>query len=142
MKAPDHLKKNIFEAPEGYFEALPDRIQERIREEENTGTAKMVSFPRWAYAAAASVLILLAAGIYLYQQPAKDLASEQQVEALLAEVPEETMLEYLQADAEISLMQVNLTAEEQQELLLEGMDNYELTIEDYEYEIYELEEYL
>ena len=32
--------------------------------------------------------------------------------------------------------------EEQEELLLEGMDNYELTIEDYEYEIYELEEYL
>lgn len=142
MKAPDPLKKNIFESPDGYFDELPDRIRERIREEESGGTTPVIRLPYWAYAAAASVLILLAAGLYLYQQPAGEPDNAQQIEALLAEVPEETMLEFLQADAEVSLLQVNLTEEEQEELLMEGMENYEIPIDDYEYEIYELEEYL
>ena len=35
-----------------------------------------------------------------------------------------------------------LTDEEQEELLLQGLETYELPTDDYEYEIYELEEYL
>jgi hypothetical protein len=140
MKAPDHLKKNIFEAPDGYFDALPDRLQERIRKEE--AGAKVVGIPRWAYAVAASLLILLVAGVFFFQQPEAELASEQQIEALLAEVPQEVMLDYLQTDTDLNLTNVNLTDEEQEELLLQGLDTYELPIDDYEYEIYELEEYL
>ena len=143
MKAPDQLKKDIFEAPDGYFDHLPERIQERIREEETSSVdEKVVSMPRWAYAAAASILILLVAGILFYQQPNNEIASEQQLEQLLAEVPQETLLEYLQTDADVSLLQVNLTEDEQEELLLQELDTYEVQIEDYEYEIYELEDYL
>jgi len=142
MKASDPMKKDIFEAPEGYFDALPDRIQERIHKEESTEEAGIIAFPRWAYAAAASALILLVAGIYFYQRPAGNSTEEQPVEALLAEVPAETMLEYLQTDGDVTLLQVNLTEEEQEELLLQGLDTYEIPIDDYDYEMYELEEYL
>jgi hypothetical protein len=81
-------------------------------------------------------------GIFFYQQPTNEPGNSRQVEALLAEVPEEAMLEFLQADAEVSLLQLSLTEEEQEELLMEGMENFEIPIDDYEYEIYELEEYL
>lgn len=141
MKAPDHLKKTIFEAPEGYFDSLPDRIHKRIREKEMQDGGKLVSFSRWAYAAAASVLILLVAGVFFYQQPAEEGVSADTAEQLLADVPREAMLEYLQADAEVSVLQINLTEEEQEELLLEELDTYELPIDDYEYDMYELEEY-
>ncbi len=142
MKAPEHLKKNIFDAPDGYFEHLPSRIQERMQQEEEAKQTAVVSLPRWAYAAAASVLILLVAGIFFYQPSDSKPAGEQQIAALLAEVPAETMLEFLLTDAEVGLLQVNLTEEEQEALLSRGLDTYEIPVEDYEYEIYELEEYL
>lgn len=141
MKASDPLKEDIFEAPEAYFETLPDRIQERICKKESTEEAGIIAFPRWAYAAA-SALILLVAGIYSYQQPAGNFTEQQQVDALLAEVPAEAMLEYLQTDGEVTLLQVNLTEQEQEELLLQGLETYEIPTDDYDYEMYELEEHL
>jgi len=143
MKAPEHLKKNIFKAPEGYFDTLPDRVKERVRAEDaKPTTTKFMGLPGWSYAAAASVIVLLLAGIYFYQQPNESLGTEEQIARLLSEVPSETILDYLQTDAEIDLAQLSLTEDEQEELLLQKLDTYEIPIETYDYDIYELEEYL
>lgn len=143
MKKSDKLKENIFHAPEGYFEQLPGRIQERIQQEDHAN--KTAIFPRWTYAAAASVLVLLIAGIFFYTQsdlPADTVASEQEIEQLLASVSDEELMDYLQNDAQVSTLELVLTEEEQQEILLQGLESYEITYEDYEYELYELEEQL
>jgi hypothetical protein len=143
MKESDKLKKSIFHAPEGYFDQLPGRVQERIQQEDQAN--KTLSLPRWTYAVAASVLVLLVAGIFFYQQyrlPADTMASEQKIEQLLASVPDEELIDYLQTHAEVNTLELVLTEEEQQEILLQGLESYEIPYEDYEYELYELEEQL
>lgn len=142
MKSPEKLKKNIFETPEGYFDALPERLQERIRQKEQE--KKVFSFPQWTYAAAASVLLLLVVGIFFFQpadQPAENIASEQNIEQLLASVSEDEIIDYLQMNAEASTLELSLTEEEQQELLLNELDNYNIPLEDYAYEVEYIEEY-
>lgn len=142
MKSPDKLKKTIFETPEGYFEALPERIQERIQQE--TQKKNTFSFPHWAYAAAASVLLLLAGGIFFFQPadlPTETMAYEQNVEQLLASVSEDEIMDYLQMNAEANTLELTLTEEEQQELLLNELENYNIPLEDYVYEVEYIEEY-
>lgn len=143
MQESDKLKENIFRTPDGYFDQLPDRIQEKIRREEQED--KVFVLPRWSYAIAASGLILLVAGILFYRQnaqPASTLASERQVEQLLVSVPDEELISYLQANTEVATVELALTEEEQQELLLQELDNYDVLLEDYEYEMEFIEEYL
>ncbi|WPP48685.1 hypothetical protein [Catalinimonas niigatensis] len=143
MQESDKFKKNIFHSPEGYFDQLPGRIQEKIRQEEQEDNVFVL--PRWSYVVAASVLILLAAGIFFYSQPdqsANTLAVEQQVEELLASVSEEELINYLQTNTEATTVEFALTEEEQQELLLQELDNYDIPLDDYEYEVEFIEEYL
>lgn len=143
MKAPEKLKKNIFETPEGYFEQLSGRIEERIQQENQA--RQTISLPRWSYAVAASVLLLLVAGMFFYQQAdmaADTVATEQDIELLLASVSDETLMDYLQTDTKISAMEFTLTDQEQEELLFQELESYEIPYEDYEYALYELEEYL
>ncbi|MEK6476492.1 hypothetical protein WJR50_03120 [Catalinimonas sp. 4WD22] len=142
MKSPDELKKNIFETPDGYFEALPGRIQERIQQEKQE--KKSFTLPQWTYAAAASVLLLLTGGIFFFQltdQPTETIAAEQNVEQLLASISEDEIIDYLQMNAEVSTLELTLTEEEQQELLLNELDNYNIPLEDYAYEVEYIEEY-
>jgi hypothetical protein len=141
MKTPNPLKRDIFEAPEGYFEHLPDRIQQRIRtEEDKPDNGRKLRLPVWIYAAAASVLLVVA-GLFFFRT-VPEPTSRQDVEQLLSEVPRAAMLDYLQTDAEVNLLNIGLSEAEQEELLLEELDTYELPYDEYEFEIYELEEYL
>ena len=71
------MEKDIFEnkalpftVPEGYFDALPERIMSRIQTEENRPAAKgriirMLPYRKWIAAAACVLLIFAGATLYL-----------------------------------------------------------------------------
>ncbi|WKN32702.1 hypothetical protein PZB74_05005 [Porifericola rhodea] len=144
MKDTDKLKKNVFEAPEGYFEGLQGRIARRIAEDEKEESPTTFSITRWTYAVAASVLVLLVASLFLFKptEETNNMASTTDVDQLLASVSDEDMLSYLESHTETATLAMSLTEAEQQELLLNELDNYNIPLEDYEYEIEFVEEYL
>ncbi len=143
MKEPDKLKESIFHTPKGYFDQLPGRIQKRVEQEQQS--AKTIFLPRWAYAVAASGVVLLVAGLLFFQQTdhtTDTLTTEQNVEQLLASVSDEEMINYLQTQTEPSALELVLTEEDQEEILLHELENYDISLEDYAYELEYLEEYL
>lgn len=87
MKLEDLPKKPIYNAPEGYFEQLPGRIQKRISTE---GESKHSFFYAFRFQLAAAV-VLLAVGVwwFLPQQQLSD------AESILATVQTEDMVAYL-----------------------------------------------
>ena len=140
MKNTD-LKKNVFETPAGYFDKLPGRVRERIESEKTTHHNHTASMSSWTYAVAASLALLLAASIFIILLQENKTVSDPQIEQLLAEVPDEAMLEYIQSDTDLSVYEIDLTEEEQEQILLQKLEDYDLPTEAYEYEIYELEDY-
>ena len=84
-KLDDIDKKQAFKAPEGYFEDLPMKIQQRITEEPRKQSS---STPVWALAMAASVVIVVAF-IFLFQD------NQPSTESLLADIPQEELIAYL-----------------------------------------------
>lgn len=88
-------KKDLHQAPEGYFEALPDKILQRIDGEEKRKERKLgvqVSWSTIGYAAAASIVLLVAVLIGIRNNE-NDAAS---AEDLLAEVSTSDLVLYLQ----------------------------------------------
>lgn len=91
MKLDDTHKKNIFKVPDQYFEEFPGRLQERIREESDRGSGKLISFPSYIrVAVAASILILVTFFLFLLQN------NHPSVEKLLSDVPTESLITYLE----------------------------------------------
>ena len=82
----DMDKKIDFKVPDGYFENLPLKIQQRIEIEKKE--AKTFTLPTWSYALAASALLIMAF-VILFQNPSPS------AEKLLAEVSEEALIAYL-----------------------------------------------
>lgn len=81
-------KKDILKAPEGYFETLPERILERIDEEEtNTST---VWWP--VYSAVAAVVVMLIVALVVLM----DVGEPQSAEELLADVSVADISAYLE----------------------------------------------
>lgn len=94
-------KENPFQAPENFFEELPEKINNRIQLEksnENRGIRKLFGRPIYYLAtAAASILILVAIWIFTNEkQPVTDLFSEISFEILMDESPE--LIEYMDED--------------------------------------------
>ena len=84
----DDIEKRIdFQVPEGYFEDLPMKIQKRIELEKPKRSSLRV--PSWSMAMAASVLLIL--GFFLIWNE-----NETSVEDLLAEIPEEELMAYVE----------------------------------------------
>jgi len=121
MKRPDHirnkkgssgrlpykLKENhSFRVPEGYFETLPGRIMERIKEVDTAGENPFIK-RRNIFACAAAILILLAvvSGIFLLNRPETDTFF-----AADYDIPEEYMLMYL-SDELSGVLVLNLAEE-------------------------------
>lgn len=119
-----------FTTPDDYFEALPARIQRRI-------TAPHIvpsygrSVPQWAYYTFGFVVLIvgsvwLTVGLNISATGPANTASAEQ---LLAEVPEDIIIDYL-LQVEVDVMAtVPLTESEQQELLEQELDMYEYTEE-------------
>lgn len=89
MKLEDIPKKNVFKAPEGYFDKLPGIIQSRIAEKE-TKPAGAPSFG-WVLRYALPLLAVGIALIFIFRQPATMTNPEE----LLASVSAEELTFYL-----------------------------------------------
>ena len=113
IKLEDLKRKDIFITPEGYFQDLSNRIQERIDLQEVKGVRPVHQLvPKKMYYIAASVAVFLMAAILLLLAP-KETTS---VQNLLAEVSTEDMVEYLEM-SDMSVVEITLEEEEQQQLL-------------------------
>ena len=84
-KLEDIDKKETFKVPEGYFEDLPMKIQQRISQEEKP---QRFSIPSWSLALAASLLLIVT---FVFILPGNEPSAEE----LLAEVSQEELVEYL-----------------------------------------------
>lgn len=111
--------KHPFVAPEGYFDALPSRIQQRIsgRATRSNVSGRAI---RWASLAAGSVVVV-ALVVWFVVRPTADPTTASVAEQLLAEVPTETLVDYLLL-AEVDVMSSASLSEAEQEALLEQFD--------------------
>lgn len=87
MKLEDIPKKNVFKAPEGYFDKLPEIIQSRIAEKE-TKPSGAASFG-WVLRYALPLLAVGIALVFIFRQP------DANPEELLASVSAEELTFYL-----------------------------------------------
>ena len=115
-------RRHPFVAPEGYFDELPARIQKRV------STTAQPSVPRgsfrWIYFAAAGFVAMFAVSVWLVTRPtipATNSAVTPSAEQLLAEVPTETLVDYLLL-AEVDVMNAEALSEAEQAELLEEFD--------------------
>ncbi len=111
-----------FVAPEGYFADLPARIQQRV-DGVNTQQPAPGFLPRWAYAVA-SVFAIAAVSAWLMTRPAASTTTQTatlSAEQLLAEVPTETLVDYLLL-AEVDVMNTAALSEAEQTELLEELE--------------------
>lgn len=115
MKRLDEIpKKTLFEAPEGYFEKLPGRIQARISQPEPAPAWGRMAL-RYALPVA---LIGIAAAVFLINRPA--LSPEQ----VIASIESEQLVAYLE-DSEINtdelLNSITLDTDELEMLELDAL---------------------
>lgn len=95
MSDKDHNKrKDPFQAPEGYFDSLADRIESRIEENEHSKSNKgrVISMPVRAGWAAAAVISLLA----IFWTVSKDETAPSS-DQLIAALSDEEIIDYLVA---------------------------------------------
>ncbi len=84
-KLDDIEKKEAFKVPDGYFEELPLKIQQRVSNEKKTYGFNV---PSWSLALAASLLLVVT---FVFVLP----GNEQSAEELLAEISQEEIVAYL-----------------------------------------------
>lgn len=87
-KLEDIPKKEIFNAPEGYFDTLPGRIQARIEKDHNIARRPVVSF---SLKYALPALIVAAAGIFWFTSANKPL----DVDSMLSAIETQDLVAYL-----------------------------------------------
>ncbi|MEO9873015.1 hypothetical protein [Ekhidna sp.] len=119
-------KKKAFKVPEGYFEDLPLKIQQRISEETKPERFKI---PSWSLAMAASMLVIISL-IFLFPR------DKNSAEILLAEIPQDELLAYLeQVEFDVydivSVLGDDISTLEIEETdMLDGIDMGDQTIDD------------
>ncbi len=110
-----------FVAPEGYFNDLPARIQQRVSVMPQQPAPGL--FPRWAYAVV-SIFAIAAVSAWLVTRPTAPMPTQTGVssaEQLLAEVSTETLVDYLLL-TEVDVMNAEALSEAEQAELLEEFD--------------------
>ena len=98
-------KINPFEVPDGYFESLPNRIQERIAKQPKQARILSIWMP---YAAAACLVAVLSILMYTHLQPKETFS--------VANIPDEEITSYLQShvddsETELVFMALDKTSE-------------------------------
>ena len=127
----DAHRATPFTTPEGYFEKLPTRIQQRVAEDAPSESTPAF-FPRWAYyALGAGAMLLVSVWLTNGRKTPSNEASTTtlSVEQRLAQVPDEEIMEYLQTTEVDVMATLPLTEAEQQTLLEQELDAYEITEE-------------
>jgi hypothetical protein len=112
-KLEDIPKKQVFEAPEGYFDSLPGIVQSRVAKQ--TGTRSMVWLPALKYALP---ILVVALGLVWYMNADK------------TETPEQLLASIETIDIEDYLDESDMTTED----LLEHIDYNQLQVDSLEFE--------
>jgi hypothetical protein len=124
-------RQHPFVAPEGYFDDLPARIQQRVDVDSATAQKPALGlFPRWAYAVI-SIFAVAAVSAWLLTRPTASTTTQASVssaEQLLAEVPTETLVDYLLL-AEVDVISAGALSEVEKTELLKQFDASDLTNE-------------
>lgn len=118
-------RQHPFVAPEGYFDELPPQVQRRVNEVPAMNLPSRL-LPRWAYVAV-GIVTMTAVSTWLAVRPmapATNPVVASLAEQLLAEVPIETLVDYLLL-AEVDVMSAASLSEAEQEELLEQLDAYD-----------------
>ncbi len=143
MSDKNHSKrKDPFQAPEGYFDSLADRIESRIEESQDTPgkKGKVIAMPVRAGWAAAAVISLLA----VFWITTKEEVTPSS-EALIAELSDEEIIDYLVA-TDLTLDEIiestNFAPAEADSLQIQVMPDFDLAPGEIDelIELYDLEE--
>jgi hypothetical protein len=119
-KLEDIPKKNQFQAPEGYFDTLPLRIQARIDQPKK---AEQSFFFRYSLQYVVPAVVLVAVGVAWFSQSQKETSAE----SLLASIETVELISYLN-DEDISTEQ-----------LVDEADFTDTDADDIENTVYELQ---
>lgn len=87
----EHPKRNPYKAPEGYFEQLPLRLQQRL--EKNDSRISLPWFLKWQWQTAFLLLLTLGIGLWM-NLPTRQQAL--QTETILASLPNEAIVSYFE----------------------------------------------
>ncbi|EMR01145.1 hypothetical protein [Cesiribacter andamanensis] len=116
----DIPKQEPFTAPDGYLEALPQRVQQRIQEQSPAGAASPLGRwwlqPRLQLAFASLVLLLMAGALYL-RQPSEQAVTEDAY-TLLEEVSDQELVNYLESSSRLSMQEIRAVADWPEDALL------------------------
>ena len=109
----DIEKREMFQAPQGYFDQLPDKVFERIaaEEEKKRASTKVVSFHRWWLAAAAATVLLVSTFILI----PNNRTEATDYYALLNEVSSEEIVAYL-GETDISIAELEMALANDEEI--------------------------
>ena len=88
MKLEDIPKKQVFEVPEGYFDALPQKIQTRLSAQHPKGRMSFILQYRLQYVIPAVVLLVVSVWFSTSLQP-------ENAESILASVETQDMIAFL-----------------------------------------------
>jgi hypothetical protein len=91
-KLEDIPKKEIFQVPDGYFEALPGILQSRIANKKSAQETSFFIRYRMALGYSLSVVFILIASIFWYTRTAQSTDAE----SILAAVNTEALISYLE----------------------------------------------
>jgi len=103
FKLEELKKEQIFQAPKGYFNDLPQVIQARVLEENSKRQPIQIILPKMALRyALPALLLLLAVTFVLMNDSSKDLEPS----ALIAQVDDETILYYLENEIDLTTNEI------------------------------------
>ncbi len=129
MKLDDLHKKNIYKVPEGYFDELPGRIQQRIQSEKSSSKLIQLPWPslvKYALPVAASIAILVA--IFVNQGTENPTTISYQ--EMLNEISTEEMLTFLELEDITSYEIIQSVNVESLEEGFENLNNDYLELDD------------
>lgn len=127
---------SVFNAPEGYFEALPQRIQRRVEKPQKQTIWRFAIKPQYALILASLTILLVFGGKFLFFPP------QHSSQIQLSDIPEQQIRQYLlQGDIhEYYLMNLYVESTNEQEKSEEAVITEEIL--ETEIDIDEIEELL
>jgi len=84
--------QNVFDAPQGYFDGLPQQIQKRVQQPQKQATWQLGLKPKYALAIASFVILLIFGGKILF------FNQEESRQTVLSDISEQQIQQYLLQD--------------------------------------------
>lgn len=124
MKLDDpKFKKNIYQVPDAYFDHLSGHIMQRVESPESSANVRWFILPAVRFSMAAAVVVLLALSGWFYQENTAAAEDELYASALLEEVSDAEIENFLMYTDLSSIEVAEIIQEENLEVDFSGSDN-------------------